>query len=51
MQGGTESQVPKMFFKSGKYNSSPYQIEENNKKDNAFNKTMRNYRAKSKKEK
>jgi len=28
MQGGTQSQVPYMFFKSGKYNSSPYQIEE-----------------------
>ena len=27
-----------MFFKSGKYNSFPYQIEENSKQDDTFNK-------------
>jgi len=40
MQGGTQSQpMPNVFFfKSGKYNSSPYQIEEKRKQDDMFNK-------------
>ena len=56
MQGVTQSQVPRTFFKSGKYNSSPYQIEENSKqRDMSHKRTrrqsdiMRNYRAKCKK--
>ena len=33
-----------MFFKSGKYNSCPYQIKENSKQDDTFNKRKRTIR-------
>ena len=41
MQDGTQSQVPNMFFKSGKFSSSPYQIDEKSKQDDTLNKRKR----------
>ena len=41
MQGGTQSQVPNVFFKSGKLSSSSYQIEEESKQDDSFNNKKR----------
>lgn len=41
MRGGTQSQVPNVFFKSGKLSSSSFQIEEESKQDDSFNNKKR----------